>query len=129
MGDSFCQFKRDKGHACVPHGYKDHDGFALGEWVVKQRQLLGPVFDPKTMRDYLEKRIAMLNAEQFVWKVSDEDWMVNFGKLAAFRKEHGHCRVPKGLPLNNWCTNQRSRCKSPDRIELLDSLFLTGIRP
>lgn len=117
-------FKQSKGHLLVPrkHGGK---GFNLSNWISntrKNKNLLEP------------DKIKQLDALGFCWNARNEKWEEAYSKLEAFRKEHGHCKVPEDYIVNNiklgiWVLQQRRNMKTgsltPDRIERLVCLGFT----
>jgi hypothetical protein len=59
--------------------------------------------------------------------VFDERWNDMAGKLKAYRRKHGDCRVPRFYPadqsFSNWVHNQRySKALTQKRIEILEDL-------
>ena len=108
-------FKEDNGHCDVPQTHQE-----LGSWVNKQRQ------DYKKAR-MAPKRAAELEALGFGWDPLVAAWDDNFGKLRAFKKEHGHCNVPQAHPeLGTWVSIQRQfykKCRmAPERVAKLEEL-------
>jgi Helicase associated domain/Helicase conserved C-terminal domain len=105
----------------VPYGYRASDGYRLGQWVQVQRN----------KQDSLSaERKTRLDALGFVWDVLAEQWEVGFQHLAAFVREHGHCRVlathvtADGFPLGQWVKVQRRR---KDRISAERKARLDGV--
>ena len=79
----------------------------LGRWVSNQRQ--------KYYKEELkEERINSLNELGFSWLLGDRratliSWDERFDELTEFKRENGHCRVPKrGSALGRWVGDQRS---------------------
>jgi hypothetical protein len=114
-------FCRTTGHCDVPTNYAPNP--ALGRWVAVQRF--------RRKKGLLtEEQIALLDRLGFIWSPGEHSWEQCFRELAAFREQHGHCRVPVQDPryrrLCAWIANQRHRKKigklSPERIARLDSL-------
>ena len=76
------------------------------------------------------ERKARLDALGFVWDVLADQWEEGFQHLAAFVREHGHCRVlathvtADGYPLGQWVKVQRRRKDrmSAERKTRLDAL-------
>jgi len=52
--------------------------------------------------------------------------MEMYGRLAVFKEKYGINRVlyrwKEDPKLGNWVRRQRSRCKDPDRIKLLEGI-------
>jgi len=114
------KFKKREGH-CRVSGSHEEDGFSLGRWVKKQRNV-------KTKRQYPD-RVRRLNSLGFSWDPLTEAWEAAFSALQKFRKREGHCRVPRnheenGLGLSTWVTEQRFKktWKNPDHVARLNSL-------
>jgi hypothetical protein len=88
----------------VPQKYKTPDGYPLGGWVLEQRHKPDAI---------LPERKARLDSLRFDWNPFKTDWEEGFEHLAAFVKEHKHCRVhpsyrsPNGYRLGGWVINQR----------------------
>jgi hypothetical protein len=126
-------FHKKHGHSNVPSTLKNK----LSRWVEHQRQ------NHRMKESKLTaERIARLDKLGFRWatkkqKVStklermrQESWLEMYEELKAFKKKHGHCKVPKESnnkdldPLGSWVTIQRrSRIRMPqNRKDLLDKL-------
>jgi hypothetical protein len=64
----------------------------------------------------------------FVWAVRESHWAQRFAELVAFKKQHGHCEVPRDWPKNprlrGWVFRQRYRkdTLSAERIKKLNRL-------
>jgi superfamily II DNA or RNA helicase len=114
-------FKDQYGHCRVSQAYKSPDGFLLNRWVEFQRKQKDGL-----SRDKKER----LDALGFDWDPFATDWQEGFEHLQAFKKEHGHCRVPAkykspdGYRLGGWVRVNRTRQEriSADRRERLDAL-------
>ena len=65
------------------------------------------------------------------WDVRDEQWYVRYLELKKFKKEQGHCKVPKAWPHNpvlaRWVNSQRNKKQRMVswRKELLDAIDFT----
>ena len=79
-----------------------------------------------------EKLQALANMD-FEWSVKKEGedalWNQRFKELQAFKKEHGHCRVPQKTPkLGWWVTKQRGASRrasnSKERVTKLRNIGL-----
>ena len=85
----------------VPVHYKDKDGFALGEWIVYNRQrYLGG--------NLTQNRIERLEAIGMVWSTSNDLWEQNYAAATQYYLEHGDLEVPikyetpSGFGLGVW---------------------------
>jgi hypothetical protein len=116
-------YKKKHGHTNVPANHPDNRGKrgALGCWVNnlrarKRKQIV-------TLTGNMIKRLDALG---FVWDPADRRWDVMLTALVEFKNKQGHCNVPKGSQLGDWCSTQRVwRRKGrliPERIEELDAL-------
>lgn len=118
------------GHCYVPQRYLPNR--ALGKWVHKQRQ----EFKKKILT---EERVQALNALDFQFTISNRAeslWYVRLEELKAYRKQHGHCKVPQKYPPNKtlgmWVHRQRhelskarkgaSSSLTVDRLDALEKL-------
>ncbi|WNV84970.1 Helicase associated domain protein [Umezawaea sp. Da 62-37] len=119
------------GHLLPEADYVDETGFALGNWVHKQRQdhQKGKVPD---------RRRNALDALGMVWQqVFEADWQHRIDIAARFRTHHGHLRVPPKHPpcldlrgqewdLHKWINRQRAFRRanrlSEEQIAALDAL-------
>ena len=101
---------------------------AKGRGKGEKENLLGDRIDfvgPILSLDSLRESITARSLERL-----ESSWDVNFGKLEAFKAQHGHCRPPldyKADPqLGHWIMSQRTRYSkgnlSPDRISKLEKL-------
>ena len=121
-------FKAEHGHCKVPQRHPADP--KLGRWVTRQRQykktLDGSTFRRRTSRQHLPAahitagRMAKLEAIGIDWRLLDPGgvdgagWEALRARLAAFKAENGHCKVPRFYPadpkLGRWAlttdTNQ-----------------------
>ncbi len=119
-------FKRKHGHFLVPRRHVEGT-YGLGNWVAVQR------YAKDALPPDRKRRLENIG---FVWNKFDWLWEQNFAALKAFKRRHGHCRVPalyKGgkLKLGLWVTTQRrNRSKmSRERRQRLDNIgFIWRIR-
>jgi hypothetical protein len=124
------RFQQQYGHCHVPIKYstnrtRTEEGevtSSLGMWVQAQRQ------DKK--RGRLSKdREVLLNQLNFPWYLKNmKPWIVQYHALENFRRQNGHCRVPRNYnvdpSLGKWVENQRRRRgrMSQERQRLLNNL-------
>ncbi|KAJ1463097.1 helicase associated domain-containing protein, partial [Pelagophyceae sp. CCMP2097] len=108
-------FKAEHGDCLVPKLFVTADGYKLGTWVQWQRETRkgkgGGLADD---------RAARLEALGFVWDPMGAAWEENFGRLEAYKAEHGDCLVPRlfvtanGYKLGFWVSTQRQKRKGTD---------------
>jgi Helicase associated domain len=98
------QFVAREGHARVPTGHIEPDGFRLGQWVANRR----------AERPQLStKRQATLESlPGWTWSVKQTRWEEAYAQLQGFARREGHARVPNAyaegeLPLGRWVSIQR----------------------
>jgi hypothetical protein len=85
MYQHLVEFKEDNGHPNLPPNSKT---WGLGRWVRKQRMEARAGFlDPR--------RNEKLNAIGLTWDIFNEQWEDNFARFLAFKRKHGHCKVPQ----------------------------------
>jgi hypothetical protein len=101
-------YRKIHGHCNVPIRYSENS--KLGKWVSNQRKTY------KLHRDGMQSpmtlsRIQQLESLGFEWDCSGPVWQESFTELAAYRKIHGHCNVPKNCSentkLGKWVSRQR----------------------
>ena len=86
----------------MPWSYSDKQLAALGSWAAhayKKTDRLDPT------------RTKRLNELGFVWDPYGNYWEEMFGRLVAYKQQHGDCLVPLSYSdkqLANWVVNQRS---------------------
>ena len=118
-----CAFKKEHGHGNVPVNYSPYP--KLYAWMIKQRSS----FYKKSLQ---QGRIKMLSEIGFRWERLDFDskWNKMYTALCDFKKEHGHCNVPRYDPqhpgLGRWINTQRTyhRLKTlkKERVALLKQI-------
>ncbi|MFA6236247.1 MAG: helicase associated domain-containing protein [Bacteriovorax sp.] len=109
-------FKIKNGHCNVPFSFQEDP--SLASWVRKQR-----AHRRKLAKEHKEK----LNQLGFSWRPLDDNWKKNFLKLKKFKKEFGHCNVPKSYSdysLAIWIDTQRKYKNplNPKRNKMLDEI-------
>ena len=103
----------------VPAAYVDEDGFALGKWVRRHREV-----DLKTGRRAIRltaERKAKLDGLGMRWEKEDP-WETRYRLAEAYYREHGDLEVPagwvtEGIWLNKWLNEQKQiyRGKRPGK--------------
>ena len=114
-------FREVYGHCRVPQKYISNK--ALGTWVSGQRSR-------RSKGELPGHKIKKLDEIGFDWNPDQTVWQVRFEELKAFRKVHGHCRVPRGFSENpkliTWVQEQRTVYKrgklSEDKISRLENI-------
>ena len=135
-------FKAEHGHCRCPRGRVSKRHPELGRWVGKQRQCKKRLDAGDSSPSITVERVAKLEALGFEWSpplggIDEAGWEARLSKLAAFKAEHGHCRVLWGHPadpkLGRWVGNQRmykkrldagepSSCITEERVAKLEAI-------
>ncbi len=103
------RFEQGRGHTRVP---SDEGAADLAAWVERQR------FRYRRGR-LREDRKRLLDEIGFSLELEEKpsaQWMRHYEELKDFRREHGHCRVPRQYPPNQglaeWAAQQKQRHKN-----------------
>lgn len=101
--NELAEFKNKNGHCNVPKEYSENP--RLGAWVSKQRL-------QQSKGKLSSYRFDKLNQLDFNWHTLHSFWEEMFSELCKFKKEHGHCNVPRGYKkapkLATWVCVQRN---------------------
>ena len=119
------KYRTEHGDLLVPVRYRDKNDFALGEWIVYNRQrYLGG--------NLTQNRIERLEAIGMVWSTSNDLWEQNYAAATQYYLEHGDLEVPikyetpSGFGLGVWLGAQRAAHKvgelPQEQVERLDAL-------
>lgn len=119
------KYRTEHGDLLVPVRYRDKNDFALGEWIVYNRQrYLGG--------NLPQNRIERLEAIGMVWSTSNDLWEQNYAAATQYYLEHGDLEVPikyetpSGFGLGVWLGAQRAAHKAgelpQEQVERLDAL-------
>ena len=119
------KYRPEHGDLLVPVRYRDKNDFALGEWIVYNRQrYLGG--------NLTQNRIERLEAIGMVWSTSNDLWEQNYAAATQYYLEHGDLEVPikyetpSGFGLGVWLGAQRAAHKAgelpQEQVERLDAL-------
>lgn len=119
------KYRTENGDLLVPVRYRDKNDFALGEWIVYNRQrYLGG--------NLTQNRIERLEAIGMVWSTSNDLWEQNYAAATQYYLEHGDLEVPikyetpSGFGLGVWLGAQRAAHKAgelpQEQVERLDAL-------
>jgi len=128
MCDALAAFRRTQGHAEVPSNWSPDP--RLGPWVARQRHQFRAGLLPEDRRRRLEDAGIEWPRERGRSQSRDREWERMFELLSAYRREHGHCKVPKGWTENprlaRWVLRQRHYLRTgslrPDRRARLEEL-------
>ena len=123
-------FKQAHGHCNVPAIYPPNP--ALGRWVANVRHA-------KKAGTLTEDKVHRLDALGFCWErepIITSKWKKHLDELKAFKREHGHCNVPRqhgsNSPLGNWVDSIRHRKKEgrldEEIIRCLNALGFSWVR-
>lgn len=119
------KYRTEHGDLLVPVRYRDKNDFALGEWIVYNRQrYLGG--------NLTQNRIERLEAIGMVWSTSNDLWEQNYAAATQYYLEHGDLEVPikyetpSGFGLRVWLGAQRAAHKAgelpQEQVARLDAL-------
>lgn len=119
------KYRTEHGDLLVPVRYRDKNDFALGEWIVYNRQrYLGG--------NLTQNRIERLEAIGMVWSTSNDLWEQNYAAATQYYLEHGDLEIPikyetpSGFGLGVWLGAQRAAHKAgelpQEQVERLDAL-------
>ena len=119
------KYRTEHGDLLVPVRYRDKNDFALGEWIVYNRQrYLGG--------NLTQNRIERLEAIGMVWSTSNDLWEQNYAAATQYYLEQGDLEVPikyetpSGFGLGVWLGAQRAAHKAgelpQEQVERLDAL-------
>lgn len=119
------KYRTEHGDLLVPMRYRDKNDFALGEWIVYNRQrYLGG--------NLTQNRIERLEAIGMVWSTSNDLWEQNYAAATQYYLEHGDLEVPikyetpSGFGLGVWLGAQRAAHKAgelpQEQVARLDAL-------
>jgi superfamily II DNA or RNA helicase len=114
------EFKTKHGHCRVSQSYNSSDGFRLGAWLHRQRQI----------ENIMPQQKAKLELLGVVWDPVALKWEEGFVKAHVFAKENGHCNIvaayktADGYWLGMWVRKQRAVKDKlvPDRRQRLEAL-------
>ena len=124
------KYRDDHGDLLVPVRYRDRNGFALGEWIVynRQRYVTG---------NLTRARIERLESIGMVWNASTDLWEQSYAAAARYYLEHQNLEAPikyvtpDGFALGVWLSSQRSAYKNgeltPEQIARLEAIGINWI--
>nr|WP_262918082.1 helicase associated domain-containing protein [Pontibacter sp. E15-1] len=120
MYRALAAFYKEFGHSSVPSRW--HATPTLAAWVYRIKL---------NRKQLTSRQVKLLNDIHFDWTLIKKNaipWTAMYERLLAFRKEHGHTRVPVKWPedpkLGKWVSRMRSDKDklAPARIALLDEI-------
>jgi helicase associated protein len=91
-----------------PRSYRDPDGFPLGTWVDKHRQL-------EKSRPDSERARRLAELPGWIWDPKDASWEHGYERLERYCQSTGDAAPPvlyvdaDGFHLGHWVINQRQR--------------------
>ena len=126
------EYRGEYGNLMVPVRYRDKNGFALGEWIVYNRQrFLG--------NNLSTDRVERLEALGMVWDTVQDIWEQSYCAAVQYWLDHGTLEVPVkyttpegvalGVWLGSWLSRQKQRLQKGDkslsgeRVKALKELF------
>lgn len=107
------KYRTEHGDLLVPVRYQDKSGFALGEWIVYNRQrYLNGSLD--------EERIEELESMGMIWDTASSLWEQSYTEAVRYYLEHGDLEIPvkyttpDGMALGVWLGSQRTAYKEQE---------------
>lgn len=104
------QYYEAHGHLTPEAAYLCADGYPLGAWVRRMRQMKSGEIVTGRMA---ARRVAELEKIGMVWDVRDDAWERGYAKAKTYFEAHGNLNVPArmrtedGYALGRWLGNQR----------------------
>ena len=105
------EYRGEYGNLMVPVRYREKNGFALGEWIVYNRQrFLG--------NNLSTDRAERLEALGMVWDTVQDIWEQSYCAAVQYWLDHGTLEVPvkyttpEGVALGVWLGSQRAAYKA-----------------
>jgi hypothetical protein len=131
------EYRKIQGHCNVPTKYCENT--KLASWVTYQRYQYRLHLEGKKSHMTIF-RIQELDRIGFEWDCSGATWGDRLRELVDYRKNHGHCNVPKNYSeypqLANWVVKQRKQYRlhlegkrshmTFFRIQALENVGLNG---
>ena len=120
----------------VPATYVDEDGFALGKWIRRHREV-----DARTGRQAIQltpERREKLDALGMTWEKKPDPWETRYALARSYYLEHGNLRVPAdyrpdGIWLGKWINEQKQiyrgnragKSLSREQVQRLEQIGIT----
>ena len=121
------KYRTEHGDLLVPVRYRDRSGFALGEWIVYNRQRY-------VSGNLSRARIERLEGIGMVWNASTDLWEQSYAAAARYYLEHKDLEAPikyvtpDGFALGVWLSSQRSAYKNGElTLEQVERLEAIGM--
>jgi superfamily II DNA or RNA helicase len=124
-------YQEGTGNSNASLRYKTDEGYTLGKWQHRQRNLYRK---GKLSLD----RIKRFEDIGFIWEILEEQFEKGFQETMLYKKRtgnsnaHQHYTTPEGYRLGSWQSDQRNNYRkygirnlSPDRIERLEKIGFT----
>jgi hypothetical protein len=115
-------FRQIEGHVNVPLRFRTSDGYGLGSWVGRQREMRRAQAQEhaskRTRKGGLTHRqIERLEEIGFDWEPVNSAWNVGYLRLREFVSREGHALVPgrhleQGFALGKWVSHKRVAAKA-----------------
>ncbi|WP_377257605.1 DEAD/DEAH box helicase [Phytohabitans kaempferiae] len=125
------QYRAKHGDLHVPGGWQAPDGYKLGPWIARQRDL-------HRSGRLAAERVAALDALGMIWDANEHRWQEGLTHARAYHATHGDLHVlktyvaPGGFRLGTWVDFHRQRHAagrlSADRTQTLERLGVNWYR-
>ena len=122
------KYLAENGDLNVPLSYKCSDGYALGRWLLTQRQ-------GRNKGTLSEDRKEKLDRLGIQWSPHEDQWKTGYEHAQKYFSEHGDLKVPRnyvsadGFKLGIWLNQKKAGCKkgilSADQVMALERI---GVR-
>lgn len=115
-------YRKQHGDCKVPPSFRTTNGYCLGNWLSRQRQILRD--DKETLSTSRKMRRSMLLALGLEASAAAEKVKKGYDHLEAYKKEHGNCNVPRlfvtadGFKLGIWLRQQKFKRNDPRLLML-----------
>lgn len=127
------QFYKENGHLMPETTYVCADGYPLGTWIRRMRQLKNGTANTGRLT---AQRIEKLEKIGMMWGIYDDSWIKGYTRAKKYFEEHGNLNVPvrmkteDGYALGVWISNQRrarngknkDRALKQEQIYMLDAI-------
>lgn len=126
------KYKQQYGDILVNIGYVTEEGFGLGKWCARHRNL-------KRKGNLSEDRERWLEEVGFVWDVTEYYWNYMYEKAKEYYETYGDLKIPTnyvcddGAKLSQWIYDMRRRYRKTDNktrlltVDQIDKLNKIGM--